>query len=143
MILVNTNVVSEIMRVAPSQTVVEWLNNQTSTSLYLSTVTIGEIEYGLRILPVEKRRLQLKERFERFVSLAFAQRILAYDEAAAHTYGEIMGLRKEIGRPMSVPDGQIAAIARSNGLAVATRNTSNFEGCGAELIDPFLGTTQE
>ena len=140
MILIDTNVVSEIMKVAPSRTVVKWLNNQKSSSLYVSTVTIGEIEYGLRILPAGKRRLQLKERFQRFVSLAFAQRVLAYDEAAARTYGEVMGLRKEIGRPMSVPDGQIAAIARSNGLTVATRNTGDFEDCGVELIDPFLPT---
>ena len=90
MILVDTNVVSEVMKVAPSETVVEWLNNQESSSLYVSTVTIGEIAYGLRILPIGQRRLQLKERFERFISLAFAQRLLAYDEAAARTYGEVM-----------------------------------------------------
>ena len=140
MILVDTNVVSEVMKISPSKTVVQWLNKQKSSSLYVSTVTIGEIEYGLRILPSGKRRLQLKEKFERFISLAFAQRVLAYDEATARTYGEVMGLRKEIARPMSVPDVQIAAIARSNGLLVATRNTGDFEDCGVELIDPFLPT---
>lgn len=138
MILIDTNVVSEVMKIAPSTTVVQWLNNQKSSSLYVSTVTIGEIEYGLRIFPSGKRRLQLKENFERFISLAFAQRVLAYDEAAARSYGEVMSLRKEIGRPMSVPDGQIVAIARSNGFMVATRNTSDFEDCGVDLIDPFL-----
>ncbi len=137
MILVDTNVVSEIMKVAPSESVVNWLNSQKSSSLYVSTVTIGEIEYGLRILPSGNRRLQLSERFERFVSLAFAQRILDYDEAAARAYGEVMGHRRELGRPISVPDGQIAAIARSNGFTVATRNISDFEDCGVELIDPF------
>ena len=60
-----------------------------------------------------------------------------YDEAAARAYGEVMGHRRELGRPISVPDGQIAAIARSNGLTVATRNISDFEDCGVELIDPF------
>lgn len=137
MILVDTNVVSEIMKVAPSESVVNWLNSQKSSSLYVSTVTIGEIEYGLRILPAGKRRLQLSERFERFVSLAFAQRVMDYDEAAARAYGEVMGHRRELGRPISVPDGQIAAIARSNGFTVATRNISDFEDCGVELIDPF------
>ncbi len=137
MILVDTNVISEIMKVAPSETVVNWFNSQKSSSLYVSTVTIGEIEYGLRILPAGKRRLQLNERFERFVSLAFAQRVLAYDEAAARAYGEVMAHRKELGRPISVPDGQIAAIARSNVYTVATRNISDFEDCGVELIDPF------
>jgi predicted nucleic acid-binding protein len=75
MILVDTNVVSEVMKVAPSETVVTWLNNQTSSSLFISTITIGEIEYGLRILPAGKRRTRLKERFERFIPLAFAQRV--------------------------------------------------------------------
>ena len=137
MILVDTNVVSEIMKVAPSDNVISWLNNQKSSDLHVSTITLGEIEYGLRILPDGKRRLQLKERFERFVALAFTQRILTYDEAAACAYGEVMGHRKEAGHPMSVPDGQIAAIARSQGFIVATRNIKDFEDCGIELIDPF------
>ena len=125
MILIDTNVISEIMKVQPSASVVDWLNNQEPSSLYVSTVTLGEIEYGLRILPVGKRHLELKDRFEQFLSLAFAQRVLAYDEPAARSYGEVMGLRKAMGRPMSVPDGQIAAIARANRLQIATRNTSD------------------
>jgi predicted nucleic acid-binding protein len=137
-ILLDTNVISEIMKVSPSEIVVDWLNDQKSTELYISAVTIGEIEYGLRILPAGRRQLQLRERFERFVALAFLQRFLVYDEAAARNYGEIMGYRKEIGRPMSVQDGQIAAIAKSKGLAIATRNTSDFEDCGVELVNPFL-----
>jgi predicted nucleic acid-binding protein len=139
MILIDTNVISEVMKVTPSGLVLDWLNAQKPGALYVSTVTIGEIEYGLRFLPTGKRRLQLKERFERFVALAFAQRVLAYNEDAARAYGETMGLRKEIGRPMSIADGQIAAIARVNGLDIATRNTSDFEDCGLELINPFLG----
>jgi len=140
MILIDTNVVSEVMKVAPAATVIDWLNQQTSSSLYVSTITLGEIEYGLRLLPVGKRRWQLKERFERFISLAFAPRILVYDEAAARHYGEVMGLRKEMGRPMSVPDGQMVAIARVHGLTVATRDTRDFEDCGVDVIDPFLPT---
>ena len=138
MMLVDTHVISEIMKVQPSAGVVDWLNNQKPSSLYISTITIGEIEYGLRILPVGKRHLQLKDRFERFLSLAFAQRVLAFDEPAARSYGEVMGLRKEMGRPMNIPDGQIAAIAKANRLKVATRNISDFENCGIELINPFL-----
>jgi toxin FitB len=137
MILIDTNVVSEVMKPHPSAAVTGWLNARDSNTLYLSAVTIGEIEYGLRILPDGKKREQLRERFTRFVALAFAQRILAFDETAARTYGDLMGLRKELGRPMSVPDGQIAAIARSKGYAVATRNTRDFEECGIELVDPF------
>lgn len=70
---------------------------------------------------------------------AFEYRILLFDEAAAHLYGKIMGRRKELGRPLSVPDGQIAAIAHSQGAAVATRNVNDFADCGLELINPFNG----
>lgn len=140
MILLDTNVISEIMKVAPSAVVVSWLNGQKPGSLYVSAVTIGEIAFGLRILPVGDRRAELQKRFERFVSLAFVRRVLAFDESSARVYDDIMGLRREIGRPMSVPDGQIAAIARTNRLRLATRNTRDFEDCGVELIDPFVSS---
>jgi predicted nucleic acid-binding protein len=136
-ILIDTNVISEVMRISPSLRVLEWLNQQDAGSLYVSTISIGEIEYGLRILPEGKRRLALKERFEQFIERAFTQRVLVYDHAAARAYGDVMGFHKELGRPMSAPDGQIAAIARSGGLAIATRNTRDFENCGVNLIDPF------
>jgi len=136
-ILLDTNIVSEVMKVAPSETVLDWLNREESSSLYVSAVTIGEIAYGLHILPDGKRRLRLNEKFEQFIALAFAQRILDYDEPAARIYGEIMGSRKELGRPMSAPDGQIAAIARSNHLTIATRNIPDFEECGVDLLSPF------
>lgn len=137
MILVDANVISEVMKTAPSAVVVGWLNAQAPGSLYLSAVTIGEIEFGLYILPVGNRRTRFKDRFQRFVSLAFVQRVLAFDEPCARSYGEIMGLRRELGRPMTVPGGQIAPIARANGLGIATRNTRDFENCGVDLIDPF------
>ena len=92
------------MRAEPALSVIDWLNEQASSTLYVSSVTIGEIAYGLRILPDGKRRSNLGDRFERFISEGFAQRVLAYDEVAARAYGEIMGARKEEGRPMSVSD---------------------------------------
>ena len=137
MILLDTNVVSEVMKTQPAEAVVAWLNGQDSERLYVSAITIGEITYGLRILPDGKRRSGLRERFERFVVLAFDQRVLAYDESAARVYGELMGDRKELGHPISVPDGQIAAIARLNHLAVATRNVLDFESCGIDVLNPF------
>ena len=137
MILLDTNIVSEVMRATPDAMVVEWLNRQDSSALYLSTITIGEIAYGLRILPQGKRRSRLGERFEHFVAQAFAHRVLAFDEPAARLYAEVMGARKERGRPMSAMDGQIAAIARCNHLAVATRNVADFEHCGLDVLDPF------
>ncbi len=137
MILLDTNVVSEVMKVAPAEVVLNWLNEQESSALCVSTITIGEIAYGLRILPDGKRRMALNDKFEQFIAQAFAQRVVDYDESAARSYGEIMGARKESGRPMSIPDGQIAAIARCNQLTVATRNIADFEACGIDLIDPF------
>ena len=137
MILLDTNIVSEVMRAMPAESVLEWLNEQDSSELYVSTITIGEIVYGLRVLPDGKRRSGLNEKFERFIAQAFAQRVVPYDEPSARLYGEVMGARKELGRPMSVPDGQIAAIARSNHMAVATRNVTDFERCGIEIINPF------
>jgi predicted nucleic acid-binding protein len=137
MIVPDTNIVSEVMKPAPFPVVLEWLNRQPSNSLFVTTITIGEIEYGLRILPTGKRRLDLKERFERFMRLGFAQRILVYNEVAAQSYGGLMAHRKELGRPMSIPDGQIAAIARSTGCAIATRNIDDFEACGVDLVNPF------
>ena len=137
MILLDTNVVSEVMKTRPAEAVVAWLNGQDSEKLYISAITVGEIAYGLRILPDGKRRSGLRERFEKFVALAFDQRVLAYDESAARIYGELMGDRRELGLPMSVPDGQIAAIARFNHLAVATRNVLDFKHCGIDVLNPF------
>jgi predicted nucleic acid-binding protein len=137
MILLDTNVVSEVMKTRPAEAVVAWLNGQDTEKLYVSAITIGEIAYGLRILPDGKRRSGLRERFERFVAVAFDQRVLAYDESAARIYGELMGDRKELGLPMSVPDGQIAAIAHRDHLAVATRNVLDFEHCGIDVLNPF------
>lgn len=137
MILLDTNIVSELMKSRPAEAVLAWLNGQPSEKLYLSAVTIGEIAYGLRILPDGKRRSGLRERFERFVALALDQRVLSYDEPAARLYGELMGDRRELGLPMSVPDGQIAAIARRDHLAIAIRNVLDFEHCGIEVINPF------
>ena len=128
------------MQASPSRWVIEWLNRQVSSLVYVSTVTIGEIEYGLRVLPHGSRRTILREKFERFIAEAFAHRVLDFDERAARIYGEVMGRRRELGRPLSVPDGQIASAATSRGYAVATRNVRDFEDCGIEIIDPFLSS---
>lgn len=137
MIVLDTNVVSEMMKAEPSPAVLRWMNDQDAFRLFLTAVTVGEIRYGLRVLPQGKRRRYLEEGFERILAEAFAGRILAFDEAAAHRYGEVMGRRKEIGRPLAILDGQIASIAWSNGYAVATRNVQDFIECGVEIVNPF------
>ncbi len=121
----------------PASQVLEWLNNQNVTSLYLTTITIAEIHYGLSIMPKGKRRSLLAERFEQFTKAAFEQRILSFDDDSARVYGKLMGHRKQLGRPMSTLEGQIAAFARTNGFQLATRNIKDFEECQVKLINPF------
>lgn len=137
MVILDTNVVAEMMKPWPSPAVASWLNSQESPTLFLTTITVGEIGYGLRVMPQDQRRLQLEQGFERVLAEAFAGRVLAFDEEAARHYGEVMGRRQEIGRPLSVLDGQIASIARARGWAVATRNVRDFVECGVEIINPF------
>ncbi|HUO83964.1 MAG TPA: type II toxin-antitoxin system VapC family toxin [Thermoanaerobaculia bacterium] len=137
MILLDTNVVSAAMDRQPHLSVLSWLDHQRTETLYISTVTIAEIGYGLNALPAGKRRRELEARFQRFVATGFAHRILLFDEAAARAYGEIMGHRRRRGRPMSALDGQIAAIASANQIALATRNVRDFEQSGIEVINPF------
>ena len=139
MIVLDTNVVSAVMMPSPPPSVISWLNDQPSDLVFLPTVAIAEIAYGLQALPEGKRRRGLRERFERFVAEGFGQRILAFGEPAAHEYGALMAHRRSIGRPMSVLDGQIAAIARTAGAAVATRNVRDFQECGLTILDPFVG----
>jgi predicted nucleic acid-binding protein len=105
--------------------------------LYLTTISIAEIEFGLMVLPEGNRRRLPASRFEQFVELAFGERILAFDEPAAHLYGRIRADRRAGGRPISNFDAQIAAIVRAKSLRLATRNVKDFDGCGVELINPF------
>jgi hypothetical protein len=136
-IILDTNVVSEFMTSPPASSVLSWLNAQETSALFLTTITIAEIGFGLRTMPNGKRRDMLTERFEQFVTTAFEQRILPFDEDAARVYGDVLAHRREIGRPISSLDGQIAAIARSRGFSVATRNIRDFEECQVDLINPF------
>lgn len=137
MIVLDTNVVSEMMKPSPSATVVDWLNRQEAVELYLTSVTIGEVSYGLRLLPRGERRSRVEQAFENVLSRAFLGRILDFDERAAEHYGDLMARRREMGRPLAILDGQIAAIARAHGAAVATRNVRDFVGCDVIVIDPF------
>ena len=137
MIVVDTNVISEVMRPQPSASVLNWLYLQDNNQLFITTETLAEIGYGLRILPEGQRRWQMQSRFEQFIAQACEERVLDFTASAACAYAVIMGHRKEAGHPMSLPGGQIASIALAHGFAVATRNIRDFEDCGLELINPF------
>jgi predicted nucleic acid-binding protein len=137
MILFDTNIISEIMSQSPASNVVNWINQQDSLLLFVSTISIAEINFALRIMPNGNRKTTLTERFSFFIVNAFDQRILTFDENAARQYAEVMGNRKDIDRSMNVPDGQIAAIARANDFQIVTGNIRNFDECGVILINPF------
>lgn len=137
MMLLDTNILSEVMRPKPDASVILWLNQQFSQDLFISSISIAEIRYGLYILPKGKRRLELYQRFEQFVKQAFQFRILNFDEQAANMYGNVMGEAKLTGYPMSFADGQIAAISLVNGATLVTRNIKDFKHSGVVLINPF------
>jgi predicted nucleic acid-binding protein len=137
MILLDTNIVSEVMRPSPADGVLRWLDDQETEDLYLSAITIAEISFGIRVLPDGRRRSTIAESFEEFVGRGFEQRVLDFDTTAAYLFGDLMASRREAGRPMSFPDGQIAAIARRHRCALATGNVKDFNLCGIELLNPF------
>lgn len=137
MILLDTNVISEMMKKSPSANVITWIDEQEVTQLFITTITIAEISYGLNVLPKGSRRRFLEDALNKTIEHAFKHRLLSFDETAAHLYGKMMGHRKELGRPLSVLDGQIAAIALAQKASVATRNIRDFSDCGLDLINPF------
>ena len=137
MMLIDTNVVSEMMRTEPNPQVVAWLSRQPVTKVHLTALSVAEILYGLKRMPEGKRRQDLEGRFQHVLETGFRGRVLAFDENAAVAYGAIMADRQAEGRPMSVVDGQIAAIAMTKGASLTTRNVKDFAGCGLELQNPF------
>jgi predicted nucleic acid-binding protein len=135
-ILVDTSVWSETMRPAPEPGVVAWLRAHRHEAA-ISTITIGELLTGLALLPGGRRRDFLVIRVEGLITRA-RERSYSYDEQAARALPTIMAARKRIGREVSKPvDAMIAAVAASRGMAVATRNTSDFAGMGVEVINPW------
>lgn len=135
MIFLDTNVVSETLKKAPSENVLAWLT-RFDAELALPTVTIAEIAFGIQKIRPDERAVRLEQGLAEW-RRRFAGRIFGLTEAAALAYGEIMGQAVREGRPMSAPDGMIAAIARVNGGRLATRNTRDFAGTGIEVVDPW------
>jgi len=137
MIVLDTNVVSELMRPSPSLTVEQWVATRPAASLFFSAVGEAELRYGVAILAAGRRRDALASAVEAMLRDDFAGRILPFDSAAARAYAEIAARCRAAGRPVAQIDGLIAAIARSRGMALATRNVRDFEGMGIELLDPW------
>jgi predicted nucleic acid-binding protein len=137
MILLDTNVVSELMRPAPSEAVLAWFAAQDAADLYLSAIGEAELRRGAAMLPADKRRDQLMATIDAMIAEDFAGRILPFNSAAAQAFVLVFLERRAAGRPISFADGQIAATARAQGAAIATRNTADFAGCGTAVIDPW------
>lgn len=138
MIVLDTNVISEMMKALPSLKVMAWIDQQNTSDLFVTTITIAEIVYGLRVLSIGNRRKMLENAFHKTINQAFDGRILGFDELAANRYGQLMADRKKMGRPFSVLDGQIAAIAHIKRFKIATRNIPDFSDCSIDLLNPFL-----
>ncbi|MDE0334261.1 MAG: type II toxin-antitoxin system VapC family toxin [Defluviicoccus sp.] len=140
MVVLDTNVVSELMLVAPNQGVLTWIDDWPTRELFVTAVTEAEVRTGVAILPVGARRREIGQAAERLIGGLFAGRVLPFDSSAACAYADIAATRRAAGRPVSQPDCQIAAIARSRDMAVATRNVRDFSETGVEVIDPWLPT---
>ncbi len=136
MIILDTNVVSEMMRPIPQPVVLTWFAAQAAEDVNITSVTMAEILFGIELLPAGKRRNAVQVGANRTFGV-FAGHILPFDERAAHAFSLIASSRRQKGRPMSEFDAQIAAIARANSAILATRNTDDFEHCGVKLINPW------
>ncbi len=139
MIVLDTNVVSELMKAAPAGSVLAWSATQPASSLYTTSITQAEILHGIALLPAGKRRNALEAASEAMFREDFAGRILAFGSDAARPYARIAAERRRAGRPISQFDAQIAAIARATGAAIATRNVADYAGCEVKIINPWDG----
>ena len=136
MIVLDTNVVSEAMKPKPHPAVRAWLNDQAAETLYLSSITLAELLFGIGALPAGKRKDMLAQALDGLIGL-FRDRVLPFDVDAARHYAELAVAAKTGGRGFPTPDGYIAAIAVSRGFIVASRDTAPFEAAGVSVINPW------
>ena len=138
MIILDTNVLSELLKPAPSPYVIAWVSKQPGFLLFTTTVTQAEILYGVELLPKGKRKSKLEAMVAAIFDQDFGDRILPFDTEAARAFPKVAASRRAAGRPIAEFDAQIAAIAQSLGAGLATRNVPDFEGCGVPLFNPWL-----
>ena len=137
MIILDTNVLSEILHPTPADSVGRWIQAQPSTSLFTTTICEAEIFYGLALMPVGRRRTRLELAVTAIFEEDFAERILPFDSTAARAFAAIAAQRRGLGRPISQLDGQIAAITHSRGATLATRDVADFVDCGIRVVSPW------
>ena len=135
-VVLDTDVVSELMRTRPDAAVVAWVRDQPPADVHTTAATVAEIRYGLARLPTGRRRTELSAAVDDVLG-AFAARVLPFDLAAAEHYGDVVASREGAGRPIAVLDAQIAAVCRAHPAVLATRNTKDFVETGIEVVDPW------
>lgn len=141
MIVLDTNVISELWKAAPDPRVLSWIDAQMVETLYLSAITVAELRFGLAAMPEGKRRAIYQDRLERDVLPVFTGRVLPFDLDASQAYADLMAQAKAAGKAIGRADGYIAATAAARGLMVATRDTSPFEAAGLNIINPWENTS--
>jgi predicted nucleic acid-binding protein len=140
MIILDTNVLSELMRPKPSPRVAAWVAKQPATELFTTSITEAEIFYGIELLTKGKRREGLLAAAEAMFAEDLAGRIFGFESDAARGFSKMAAHRRALGRPISHADAQIAAIAHVRGAKLATRNVADFEDCGLDVVDPWNGS---
>ena len=140
MIILDTNVFSELMRPKPSPRVVAWVAKQPATELFTTSITEAEIFYGIELLTKGKRREGLLAAAEAMFAKDLAGRVFGFESDAARVFSKIAADRRALGRPISHADAEIAAIAQVRRAKLATRNVDDFEDCGLDVVDPWDGS---
>ena len=136
MTILDTNVLSALMRSTPEPTVVAWLDHQPRQSIWITSVTALEVQFGLRILPASKRRASLFQAFDALLE-TIGHRVAAFDAAAAEIASDLMARRQRSGRPVELRDTMIAGIALAHRATLATRNVVHFSDAGIVIVDPW------
>ena len=137
MIILDTNVLSELMRPKPSNRVSEWVAKQPAMELFTTSITEAEIFLGIELLPPGQRREGLLSAAENMFAEDFGGRVFSFESDAARFFSKIASHRRAIGKPISHADAQIAAIARLRNASLATRNIADFDDCGVDLVNPW------
>jgi len=137
MIVLDTNVISEALRPVPEPAVMAWLHSVPRLEIWTCTIVLAELFSGVDLMPAGRRQQLLREKMEQLVPALFLNQVLAFDLPAARAYGPILVARRALGHPIDETDALIAAIAKVHGATLATRNTSDFDNCGIQLVNPW------
>jgi predicted nucleic acid-binding protein len=137
MFVLDTNVISELIKPAPSLNVQDWLDQHAINLIFTTAITKAELHFGVLIHPDRKRREQLAIAIDEIFRSGFDTRILPFDSSSSEHYAEIASKRRLIGKPISNADAQIAAICRQHQMTLVTRNVNDFSECGISIINPF------